>query len=76
MTIMMSSDMKFLDDPHFSLNRSFDNPIYYKKIGQQINSLLYIVEAFANQQEASEIEERLELRLLKIAEKIKLKLDN
>lgn len=61
-TIMMKSDMKFLDDPKPSLNRSFKDEKYYQKIGQQINSLLFIVEAFAGKLDKKEVIERLELK--------------
>ncbi len=61
-TIMMKSDMKFLDDPKPSLNRSFKDELYYQKIGQQINSLLFIVEAFAGKLDKKEVIERLELK--------------
>lgn len=61
-TILMKSDMKFLDDPKPSLNRTFKDENYYKKIGQQINSLLFIVEAFAGKLDKQEVLERLELK--------------
>lgn len=63
-TIMMKSDMKFLDDPKPSLDRSFKDEQYYQKIGQQINSLLFIVEAFAGKLDKQEVIERLELKEL------------
>ena len=61
-TILMNSDMKFLDDPQPSLSRSFKDEAYYKKIGQQINSLLFIVETFAGKLDKEEVIERLELK--------------
>ena len=63
-TILMKSDMKFLDDPKPQLNRSFKDETYYKKIGQQINSLLFIVEAFAGKLDKEEVVEKLELKEL------------
>jgi len=63
-TILLKSDMKFLDDPKPKLNRSFKNETYYKKIGQQINSLLFIVEAFAGKLDKEEVVEKLELKEL------------
>lgn len=63
-TILMKSDIKFLDDPKPQLNRSFKDETYYQKIGQQINSLLFIVEAFAGKLDKQEVIERLELKEL------------
>jgi len=63
-TILMKSDMKFLDDPKPQLSRSFKDETYYQKIGQQINSLLFIVEAFAGKLDKQEVIERLELKEL------------
>ncbi len=63
-TILMKSDMKFLDDPKPQLNRSFKDELYYQKLGQQVNSLLFIVEAFAGKLDKQEVIERLELKEL------------
>ncbi len=63
-TILMKSNMKFLDDPKPQLGRSFKDEAYYKKIGEQINSLLFIVEAFAGKLDKKEVIERLELKEL------------
>jgi len=63
-TILMKSDMKFLDDPKPRLSKSFKNELYYQKIGQQVNSLLFIVEAFAGKLDKKEVIERLELKEL------------
>ena len=63
-TILMKSDMKFLDDPKPQLNKSFKDEKYYQRIGQQINSLLFIVEAFAGKLDKQEVIERLELKEL------------
>jgi len=72
-TILMKSDMKFLDDPKPRLGRSFKDEAYYQKIGEQINSLLFIVEAFAGKLDKKEVMERLELKELEYR---KLGLDN
>lgn len=64
MTILLSSEMKFLDDPKPALGKSFQDETYYQNIGKQINSLLFIVESFAGQLEKTEVEERLELKPL------------
>jgi len=63
-TILMKSDMKFLDDPKPRLRRSFKDEAYYEKIGKQINSLLFIVEAFAGKLKKNKVMERLELKEL------------
>ncbi len=66
-TILIESDSKFLDDPRPSINRTFLDKTYYKNIVKQLNSLLFIVKAFAQNMEAPEIEEQLELRVLEYA---------
>ena len=67
--IMMNSDMKFLDTPSFDLNKSFFNKEYNTELGKQLNTLLFIVESFANNLEKSEIVERLELKILDTVDK-------
>lgn len=67
-TMMMESDMKFLDDPTPIIEGSFINQQHYKKIGKQMNTLLYIVESLINNSTATEIEERLELKTLEMIE--------
>ena len=67
-TILMKSNMKFLDDPKPGLSRSFKDETYYQKIGQQINSLLFIVEAFAGKLDKQDVIERLELKELEYRE--------
>ena len=64
MTVMVKSDMKFLDDPKPRLSQTFLKPEYYENMGKQINSLLFIIESFANNLSSSEITERLELKAL------------
>ena len=65
-TILLESDMKFLDDPKPRLNKSFLDKTYYENIGKHINSLLFIAESFINNLSISEIEERLELKALEL----------
>ncbi|MBX2815543.1 MAG: hypothetical protein KTR24_06090 [Saprospiraceae bacterium] len=62
-TLLMESDMNFLDDPKPSIGSSFSNPLYYEKMGQQLNSLLFILDAFIDNLESTDIEDRLELML-------------
>ena len=52
----------------YFLNQSFFNQEYNVELGRQLNTLLFIVESFANNLEKSEIVERLELKVL---EKVK-----
>ena len=63
-TIMMESDMKFLDNPKPGLNRSFLTPQYYENISRQLNSLLFIIDAFVDDLNIDDIEERLELKAI------------
>jgi len=67
-TILMESDMKFLDDPTPSLNRSFQDEHYYAKISKQVNSLLYIIDTFIDDLTPMEIEQNLKLRVMEYAE--------
>jgi len=66
-TLLLGSDMKFLDDPKPQLEKSFFDPEYYDQLGIQLNSLLFIVESFVHGLEQTEIEERLELKALEYA---------
>jgi len=70
--IFMESNMHLLDDPEPSLHRSFKNKTYNENIARQMNTLLFIVESFAKELSNKEIEDRLELDSLKVAQKIKL----
>lgn len=70
-TILLDTDMKFMDTPKPSLHRSFHDDTYFKNLGVQINSLLYIIEAFVNNLENSEIEETLELKRLELVERLR-----
>lgn len=70
-TIMMESDIKFLDDPKPQLNKSFKNKEYYHNIMKQINSLLYIVESFTHDLATTEIEQNLELKMIEYSSVLK-----
>lgn len=63
-TIMMSSRMKLLDDPTQGITRSFLEKEYRNNIAVQLNTLLYIVEAFIDDPTQKSIEEKLELQVL------------
>ena len=60
--MLMKSDMAFLDDPPPNLDQPLMREEYSESLAQQVNSLLYIVEAFGNELSPSEIEDRLELK--------------
>ncbi len=71
--LLMQSEMKLLDDPPPKLNRSLNMAEYNDRMGRQLNSLLYIVEALASELDVSEIQERFELKTREMVEK-KIKL--
>jgi len=68
LTLIMSSDMALLDDPKLKMNRPFDDPEYKLNMAKQLNSLLFIVDAFANDLQDQEITDRLELKSLELAD--------
>ncbi len=72
LTLLMGSDMKFLDDPKPSLKETFIKDEYFENIGKQLNSLLFIVESLANDLDKLEIEERLELKALEYVKRADL----
>lgn len=65
-TILMKSDMNFLDDPAISLSRSVADSEYKINMAQQLNSLLFIVDSFVNDLQSDEITEKLELMSLEM----------
>lgn len=67
-TIMMESDMKFMDTPDLGLNDSFINQEYFSSMAKQLNSQLFIMDAFQNDLKANQIEERLKLYELELVE--------
>ncbi|MFT4568899.1 MAG: hypothetical protein ACI9FN_003869 [Saprospiraceae bacterium] len=66
-TLMLESNMKFLDDPKPRLEKSFVDPTYYDQLGIQLDSLLFIVESFVNGLKSTEIVKRLELKAIEFA---------
>lgn len=66
--MLMESDMKFLDDPKPKISRSFHDEEYYAKMSQQLNSLLFIIDSFADELTPVEIEEKLKLRMIEYAD--------
>lgn len=62
--MLLNSDMKFLDDPVPRLKEPLLNSTYVENFSVQLNSLLFIVDALANNLNSKEIEERLELKAL------------
>lgn len=71
-TIMMDSKMKFLDEPSINTNDTLRNYEYNASFTKQLNTLLYIVEAFENNEDQETIDEKLELKVLE-EEKIELR---
>lgn len=67
--MFLNSDMKFLDDPKPSLQKPLLNNRYVENFAKQLNSLLFIIETLANNLNNSEIEERLELKVLEYLKK-------
>lgn len=67
-TMMLESDMRFLDDPSPKMSESFINQEQYKSIGKQMNTVLFILESLMNNSSTAEIEERLELKTLEMVE--------
>lgn len=64
LVILMQSKMKLLDDPKPGLSRSFLKEKYRLNIARQLNTLLYMVEAFISDLSHTQIEETLELQAL------------
>jgi len=60
-TMMMESDMKFLDEPTPSVSQTFLNEKYFVSMGRQLHTLLFIIDAFVEDLQTNDIEERLEL---------------
>ena len=63
-TIMLESDMKFMDKPKFKIDRPIINDEYNTTLAKQINSLLFIIDTFGDTLTMEEIEEKLELKML------------
>jgi len=72
LTLLMKTDINFLDDPRPRLKNTFIKDEYFENIGKQINSLLFIVESLANDLDKMEVEERLELKALEYAKRANL----
>ncbi len=76
LVLMLSSEMKFLDDPKLDVGTSFDREEYFDNVGRQLNTLLFIAESFIQNLEKQEVQERLELRTEKfVLENRSLRLD-
>jgi len=68
-TILMKSDMDFLDKPKYSVDRTFRDEQYRTNLAQQLNTLLYIVDAFVQNLDSTEIEDKLELKAIEYERK-------
>jgi len=69
--MMLSSKMKFLDNPTPSIGRSFFDKEYYRNIGKQINTLLFMMESFTEGLDKTDVEARLELKTLEFLKRTK-----
>jgi hypothetical protein len=67
--ILLESNDDFLDTPRPKLNLSFMHQDHYTNLVKQLNTFLYIVDAFSSESSPSEVEEQLELRMLDIIKK-------
>lgn len=63
-SIFLETDKKFLDETPLKLEESFKNEKYYLNLAKKINTFLFIVESLTKNLEKSEVEERLELKVL------------
>ena len=60
-TILMESKMKFLDEPKPHIKETFLNNAYFESMGRQLHTLLFILDAFVDDLQTTDIEDRLEL---------------
>ena len=60
LTLLCSTNMNFLDAPGFSLKKPLFSEKYLEVMTMQLNTLFYIIEAFSENLEKTEIEERIE----------------
>jgi len=67
-TMIMESRMRFLDEPEPMLDHPLDNRHYKANLARQMHTLLFIVDAFVNDLDSSEIEEQLELKTIELAD--------
>jgi len=66
-TILMASQMQFLDEPKLKIGKPLRDETYYSTMTQQLNSLLYIAEAFDEEGDPNDQTEKLELKMLAYA---------
>lgn len=62
--IFLETNMKLLNDPPLTLHESFQNEKFYRNLAKKINTFLFIAESLVKDLEKSEVEERLELKVL------------
>ena len=67
LTVVLDTDMKFMDNPKIGINNTFDNPVYADNLSRDLNTMLYMVEALSKDLSESEVEERLKLKALEYA---------
>jgi len=64
LSIFMETDMKLLNEPNLKLTQSFYNKEYNLNLAKKINTFLFIAESLTKNLKKSEVEERLELKVL------------
>jgi len=64
LTILLGTGMNIMDEPVAAIDDSFLDQAFYEGMGRQINTLLYMVESFADDLAPSEIQKTLELKSL------------
>lgn len=67
LTVVLDTDMKFMDSPVIGINNTFNNPVYADNLSRDLNTMLYMVEALSKDLSESEVEERLKLKALEYA---------
>ena len=62
--MFLETEQNFLDNPQLKLSDSLLGDQYIQNIAKQINTFLFIAETLTNDYDTSEVEERLELKML------------
>jgi len=63
-SILLETDMKLFSDNELELGKSFLDEKYYQDLSKKINTFLFIAESLTKDLEKSEVEDRLELKVL------------
>ncbi len=62
--MFLETEQNFLDNPELNISDSLLGDRYIHNIAKQINTFLFIAETLTNDYDTSEVEERLELKIL------------